>query len=90
MPRPSDLSVYLGRWCSASVEHDIAHFASSWGLDLYGDRLETHRRILRARRMRVIRPVRNRVHRVFGDSVTTWLEDVVEPVFDRFCDVEER
>jgi len=85
-PRPSDLPLYLGRWSRATVEHDMAHFATKWGLDPHDARLDEHRGFLHARCMRAIPRVRGVVRRMFGVPAAKRLERMLEPVFDLFSD----
>jgi hypothetical protein len=80
-PHVSDLPLFLGRWCRATVEHDIGRFASSWRIDFHDPRLEHHREQLRMRRMRVIRYVRGGLHRTVGTPPAR-VEDAVEPILD--------
>jgi GT2 family glycosyltransferase len=89
-PRVSDLSLFLGRWCRATVEHDIARFANTWGVALHDARLEHHRWYLRKRCMRVIRYLRGAVRRAFGQPAATRVEDAFSPVFDLFSEVRTR
>jgi hypothetical protein len=81
-PHPSDLSLYLGRWCRATVEHDISRFAASWQIDTHDPRLDDHRVFLRTRRMRVIRYLRGGTRRLFGAPTAGRVEDAAEPVLD--------
>jgi hypothetical protein len=85
-PRVSDLSLFLGRWCRATVEHDITRFAQSWAIDPHDARLEDHRGFLRKRCMRVVRYVRGTARRVFGERAVQRLDDALYPVFDPFSD----
>lgn len=85
-PHVSDLSLFLGRWCRATVEHDIARFASSWRIDFHDPRLEHHREQLRMRRMRVIRYVRGGLHRTIGTPPAR-VEDAAEPILDALARV---
>jgi GT2 family glycosyltransferase len=85
-PHLSDLALFYGRWCSASVEHDIARFATSWGLDLHDARLEVHREFLRARRMRPVRYLRALTRRAFGEAGLGRLDRALESLFDQFTD----
>jgi len=85
-PRVSDLALYLGRWSRATVEHDMARFASTWDIDAHDARLESHRGFLRPRRMRVLRYLRGGARRAFGPSAVTRLEDAFDPFLDLFSD----
>jgi glycosyl transferase family 2 len=89
-PRLSDLSLYLGRWCRSTVEHDITRFAATWGVDVDDPRLDHHRSFLRKRCMRVIRHLRGAVRRTFGQPAATRFEDACASAFDLFSDVRTR
>jgi hypothetical protein len=86
-PHASDLPLFLGRWSRATVEHDIARFAASWGIDLHDPRLEHHRHQLRMRRMRVVRYLRGGARRAFGTAAAERVEDAVEPLLDTLAKV---
>ena len=85
-PRPSDLPLYLGRWSRATVEHDMAHFATTWGLDPDDARLDEHRGFLHRAACAAIPPVRGGVRRMFGVPAAKQLERMLEPVFDMFSE----
>lgn len=86
LPRPADLPLFLARWSRASVEHDIVRFARTWELDVRDARLETHREMLKVRRMRVVRYLRGGVRRALGLDARDRVDDVLERLFDRFTD----
>ena len=89
-PAVSDLALFLGRWSRATVEHDIARFAQSWGIDPHDARLDEHRGFLRTRCMRTVRYVRGAARRVFGAHAATRVEDACDPIFDLFSDARPR
>jgi hypothetical protein len=89
-PRPADLPLYLGRWCVATVEHDIARFATTWGLDLHDARLDAHRGFLRARCLRVVRRYLGGARRMFGPAAEKGLEDLLDRVFDLLSESRAR
>jgi hypothetical protein len=89
-PHLSDLALFYGRWCNASVEHDIARFAANWGLDLHDARLDVHREFLRTRRMRPVHSVRAGTRRTLGEAGLRRLDRVLERVFDLCSDTRSR